>query len=315
MLKYVQVSAQLQTFQYLKGRMKFTQDQAITYNNLYKGYLGERKFSKVLDKKLKSHCIVLFGLLLESKNNLFQVDCLLIYRNEIFLIEIKNYIGDFYVQDEKWYVCSSDKEIKNPLHQLERSAYLLREFLSTYGLKYRVNPYVVFINNEFTLYHAPRYSSIIFPTQINRFIQKLNQTPSLITSKHRKLANRLIAAHITTSPYEKLPEYHFLKLRRGIFCYSCRGQMQELQKGKMHCRHCGYFESIDSALMRSILEFNLLFPNKKITTSIIHEWSALNRTNRTIRRILKKYLVYVQNYRHSYFAFEKPVHKSYKGVR
>jgi len=304
MLKYVQASTQLQTFQYLKGRMAFTPEQNKTHDQLYKGYLGERKFSTILGKRLTSNCIILFGLLLDSKTNLFQMDCFLIYQNDIFLIEIKNFKGDFYIQNDKWYICSSNKEIKNPLNQLERSTYLLPELLSTYGLRYQVNPYLIFVNDEFTLYNAPQHPSIILPTQINRFVQRLNRISSNMDYRHRKLANQLITSHITKSPYEKLPEYQFSELKRGIFCKSCRSKMLELQPGKMHCQQCSYVESIDSALLRNVLEFNFLFPEKIITTSVIQEWCGIQRTSRTIRRILKRYLGYEPNCSHSYFYLE-----------
>jgi|SRR5699024_143330 len=217
MLKYVQASTQLQTFQYLKARMEFIPEQNKTYNQLYKGYLGERKFSAILDKRLTKNCIILF---------------------------------------------------------------------------------------EFTLYNAPQHPSIILPTQINRFVQRLNRISSNMDYRHRKLANQLITSHITKSPYEKLPEYQFSELNRGIFCKSCRSKMFELQPGKMHCQQCSYVESIDSALLRNVLEFNFLFPEKVITTSVIQEWSGIQRTSRTIRRILKRYLGYEPNYRHSYFYLE-----------
>lgn len=304
MFKRVQPSKQLQAFQSLQGRTEFTQDQMIIYNNLYKGFLGEKKFSNILDKQLTSDCIILFDLLLEAKNNLFQLDCLLIFENDIFLLEIKNFLGDFYIQNEKWYVCSTEKEIKNPLIQLNRSAYLYRELLSEYKLRHPVKSYVIFVNQEFTLYQTPRNIPIILPTQINRFIQQLNQTPSKLSSRHYQLGEQLIAAHMTSSPYEKLPEYQFTTLRKGVFCQFCRRKMHDFRLGKMLCHHCGYLESIDSAVMRSVSEFNILFPERQITSSIIHEWSGLNRTKKTIRRILKKYLIYVPNYRHSYFAFE-----------
>src|SRR5690625_7351907 len=91
MKKYIKASPQLKTFNYLQGRMSLTQEQMRLHDNLSKGYLGEKKFSEILDEHPTSHYIALFDLLLEVKNNLFQIDCLLIYQKSMFLIEIKNF--------------------------------------------------------------------------------------------------------------------------------------------------------------------------------------------------------------------------------
>ena len=303
MRKHVKAPTQLKMFKCLQGRMSLTQEQKTTFDNLSKGYLGEKKFSKILDQQLTSHHIALFDLLLEVNHNLFQIDCLLIYQKSMFLIEIKNYQGEFYIENERWYVCSTGTEIKNPLGQIEQSTYLLRKFLSSNGWTHQLNSHIVFINEEFTLYNAPRNPSIILPTQINIFMKKLNQTPSIIGSQ-QKLTHQFLTSHLKHSPYEHLPEFDFTELNKGVFCKNCRIKMGEGQLRKMICFHCGYSESMDSALLRNVIEFNLLFPNEKITTSKIHHWSELPRTSRTIRRIMKKYLVYKQNYRHSYFTFE-----------
>src|SRR5699024_11369970 len=43
--------------------------------------------------------------------------------------EIKHFSGDFFMNQDKWYLASNKQEIRNPLIQLQRSEFLLRELL------------------------------------------------------------------------------------------------------------------------------------------------------------------------------------------
>ena len=67
------------------------------YINLEKGYEGERNFEVLLEHHL-SEGLILNDLLLEKNNTLFQIDSLLISQNSIYLFEVKNYEGDFYIE-------------------------------------------------------------------------------------------------------------------------------------------------------------------------------------------------------------------------
>jgi len=296
-------SKELQILQFLKARKALTSEQTQTYHNLHKGYLGEKNFYQLLKKNLSVNSIVLHSLLFESNNTTFQIDCLIILQNTIYLIEVKNFEGDFYLKNKTWYAISSKREINNPLIQLERSEFLLRNLLQTHGFQFKLSPYVVFVNETFTLYGAPLKIPVIFPTQLQRFVGMLNNTPSKLTQLHKRMVKKLEELHITESPYERLPEYNLRQLKRGICCHKCRSFMIRVSYKKLSCVECGYKESIDSGVMRSVVEFSTLFPENKITTSAIHDWCAVIGTKERIRTVLSKYLSFVANGRYSYYIF------------
>lgn len=99
------------------------------FYNLEKGYQGELMFYELLEVELTSKCIRLYDLLLECNQTEFQIDNLLIYQNTIIMNEVKNFDGDFFIKDNKWYAVSTRNEIRNPIQQLQRSEYLLRQLL------------------------------------------------------------------------------------------------------------------------------------------------------------------------------------------
>src|SRR5690625_548825 len=134
-------SLELQALHYLHGRQKLSSSSQRMYEVLDKGYAGEKKFNHILNELLSSDCIVLFDLLLESNGTSFQIDCSLIFQETFYLIEIKNFEGDFYIKEENWYSITTRNEIRNPILQLERSEFLLRHFLQRNKINYPVKPY------------------------------------------------------------------------------------------------------------------------------------------------------------------------------
>lgn len=294
-------SKELQVYQYLLGRMSFSQEDKNASYNAQQGYVGEWKLFKLLQALLKNEHIALYGILLDNKGTLFQLDCLLIFYNQAIMIEVKNYKGEFEFREDQLYCMTTDKYYQNPLHQLQRSDINLRETLSKLKASMPLQSYIAFVNDEFTLF-AKRNPTIILPSQINSFVKKLNQISGEISTRHKLLAEKIIASNVEESPYLRLPVYQFENLRKGVFCHSCRYRMH-MKDRQLYCQHCSYQESTDSGVLRNVIEFNILFPNMKITTEKIATWCALDISSRTIRRILQTYLRQHLSVNRTYYSF------------
>jgi hypothetical protein len=179
-------------------------------------------------------------------------------------------------------------EIKDPLLQLRRSESLLRQLFQSLGYSIQIEGSVVFINPEFTLYQAPLNSPITFPTQLNRYMKRLNTTHSKLNGVHERLADRLVSLHIEESPYERLPAYDFPKLKKGITCKVCHSFSIYVVGNKCVCGQCFHVEDVESAVLRHVREFKLLFPDRKVTTNGIFEWCGGIDSKKRINRILVK---------------------------
>ncbi|RXT08825.1 nuclease-related domain-containing protein [Ammoniphilus sp. CFH 90114] len=279
-------SLELKMMRALYARMSFSAKEETYYLNLEKGYIGEKVFDKRLDD-LSHERLILNDLLLEYNHTLFQIDSLLITSNTIYLFEVKNYEGDFYIEADRWYSLSKN-EIKNPLLQLQRNESLFRRLLQDLGFTLPIESYLIFVNPEFQLYLAPQNLPIIFPTQLNRFISKLNKIPSKLKDTHSKLAEHLLSLHLDESPYNRLPEYHYSKLKKGIACPNCHKLFDTFIKKVLICHGCGFNEEFYPAVLRSIEEFRTLFPSSRITTNYIYEWCDIIKTKKTIRKLLSR---------------------------
>jgi hypothetical protein len=274
----------LKILRILNTRMDLTVDVQKYYVNLKKGYEGEVQFD-VLTEKLHSNCYILNDLLLENNSTTSQKDTLIIYQDTVYLFEVKNFEGDFCYGPDIFSTLSG-MEISNPLDQLKRSKSLLRQLLQKLGFTLPIEAYVVFINPEFTLYQAPLDLPFIFPTQLNRFLKKLDSKPSSLNNLHKKLADKLVSLHQTESPYTRLPTYTYNQLKKGITCKKCNSFSVTVQGQKMVCNDCGCKEMVATAVMRSVDEFKLLFPDRKITTHEIHEWCKVVESEKRISRVL-----------------------------
>ena len=213
---------------------------------------------------------------------------------------MKNFEGDFYFEQEKFYRLPKS-EMVNPLNQLSRCETLLRQLLQEHGLLIPIVGNVVFINPEFSLFQAPLNKPLILPTQLNRYWKKLNTISSKLVKKQRLIAEKLVSLHMIESPYKQLPSYSYDLLRKGICCVSCASFSIIVVGKKCVCKNCGHQEMVSMAVMRSVEEFRILFPDDRLTTNIIHDWCRVIGSKKRIRRILDKNFDKVGGHRWVYF--------------
>ncbi len=258
------------------------------YENLEKGYNGELLFDQ-LTLMLQNDLYILNDLCLQT-SGFFQIDTLIIAQHTIYPYEIKNHEGDYRYELGNFYPKLSKNEISNPLHQLNRSKLLLRPLLKSLGFHLPIEGDVAFVNPNFTLYQAPINEPIIHPTQLNGLMKKLNEIPSKLTTRHKRLADQLITMHQTDCPFTRLPHYSYDQLKKGPLCADCYSLISfvDVQKKILVCDKCGHSELVDSAVLRCVEELVLLFPDLKITTNRVYEWCGRVWSRKQISRILKQ---------------------------
>ncbi len=277
---------ELRMMRHLNTRMKLNEKEVKNYLTMEKGYEDEKKFDE-MSINISEQCTILNDLLLENSNSVFQIDSLFIYDGTIHIINIKNFEGDYMIDGEKWFIVANKKEISNPFLQLNRSESLMRRLLKEIGYNMPIKTHLVFMNPDFILYQAPLNSSIIFYSQLNRFLNQFKPGNAHQHEKHLVLAEKVASLHMKDSPYSNLPEYNYEQLVKGITCPMCFTFISDVGKEKITCNRCGFQEDFESAILRSIEEYRLLFPERRVTTEDIWEWCKVINSRKTIRRILK----------------------------
>lgn len=277
----------IKILRFLDKRMGLPPDEKRRYLNLVKGYEGEVLFDS-LSTQLENKFYILKDLLLEHNKTKFQIDSLFITESPLFPCEVKNYQGNYVYKDGDFFNIQTEQKITNPLHQVDRAQTLLRQLLQTQGFRLPIESNIIFVNPEFTLYNSPQHKPIVHPTQIKKFLENLNSKPANLNSHHRNLCEFLINSHITESAYENLPPYEYKWLRKGITCACCQSFSLLFLHKAIVCIDCGHKEITAEAVIRSLGELKILFPDIKITTNIVNDWCQSFRTEKSFVKILKK---------------------------
>lgn len=294
-------SKELKLLRILERRESIEENDQKHLAILEQGYRGECEFDNKVYSKLSERGTILNDLLFEYNGTTFQIDSLLITSSAIYLFEIKNFEGDYSIRDELWFY-GTNSEIRNPLLQLRRSESLLRQLLTKHKVNIPVESYLVFINPNFFLYNAPTDLPAIFSSQLDRFLIKLANTIPKSTPRQHKITEILLSQHIKDFPLKRMPVYNLDSLHKGIPCFKCSGWMKPSDRSNLICDKCDKTEKIDHAVLRSIDEFQFLFPSHKITTNIIFEWCEVIQSKRVIRRILGQHLIRMNNKRDAYYV-------------
>lgn len=293
----------LLAYEALRRRKVLSTEEEQRYDQLKKGYYGERMFRELFSERDSGNVIALFNLLLEWIDAEFQIDALIIAKDDIYLIEVKNFTGDYRIEKRRIISLETNKEYIEPFYQLERSAYLLRLLLQSLRIDLEVRPYLVFINDSFMMYEANPRLPIIYRPQLERFLQKICVNAPPITSWHQSVADKLKELHKERSHYERLPKYEREELKSGVYCFSCATALKKNTVKTFICENCNDSYSNKEVLLHAAAEHSLLLPELNITTSSLLHWTHDVITRHSVRKILRKNIIFHLNGRYSYYTF------------
>lgn len=292
----------------LEKRKELTVKESATLNRFDSGYKGEVRFAELLHQHLANinGNTPLFSINLEMNGSESQFDCIYLTHRKLYHFEVKNYQGDFYIKDDKWFHRSSEKEIKNPLHQLHRGHILLKEFLLHYRINIPIESLLVFIHPAFHLYQSRMQDPIIFNSQLPNFIKSLQSLSSAHqNSTNIQLQNALTQAHKDVSKYDLLPDYDYHSLEKGVYCKVCSATINKREGWRFHCSKCGYIEPVKKSLHRHIHVFQLLFPELPLSVKNVYDWCGGFLTKRQIRYYLSNHYTLIKRGRSSFYMHSK----------
>ncbi|MES9683285.1 nuclease-related domain-containing protein [Gottfriedia acidiceleris] len=292
-------SKDLRIYQILNARSELFDEDKAYLSYLEKGFKGEKKFDE-WTSTLSDNWLFLNDLLFECNKSEFQIDSIGINGETIYLFEVKNFEGDYYIEGDRWYK-TPKTEIKNPYEQLKRTESMLRKLLIEQKIHFKIKPHLVFVNPGFFLYNAPMNLPTIFPSQLNRLINELNMQHFKLNVNHFKLTKELLSLHKKESKYSQYPMYHYDQLVKGIICVNCNADITEVKKGKLICQVCNYVEDLPNGILRVVEELKLLYPDRKITTNAVYDWCGIYKSKKGICKVLRENFNMKGHGKYSYF--------------
>lgn len=292
-------------YETLLSRTELSPEEKLRYEQLHKGFIGEKTLERTLTSLTLKNIVHLFDSLFEITETEFQIDCILLSSDTIFLLEVKNYTGDYYIENDKIFNVRTRTQIYNPLNQLERSEFLFKRLLNEMRVDMQVRSYIVFINRDFMLYGASVQLPMIFPSQVERFLRKIDANAKPLTRNVLQLQRKLTEWRKERSAYERLPEYDISQLKRGLFCKKCSGELDRNGKQLLICTNCKQNYHLEEAALYAIAQYHLLFPKRKITPKNIIDWCGGSLSNNFIRKILNNNLNILEKGGHTHYVFRK----------
>jgi hypothetical protein len=284
----------------LRSRFVLPEETNNYYLSKLKGYEGECYLDSLL-ATLTSNSLILCDLLFEQNNTTFQIDTLLLSQKTLYLFEVKNLEGDYYIKNGDWFRKSTGKAITNPVHQLKRCETLLRSLLHSRNIRMEIEPYLVFTNPLFTLYQSPLDLPAFFPGQLNSLLKKLNRSSSEMNGSHQQLAQFLLSRHVIDSPYGRLPEYRYEDLQKGVTCRKCMSLNVAVTKYTTICNACSHAEKNVSCILQAAKDLKLLFPDRLLTLNAVEHWCNYLYSKKAIQRVLGTNYKLINKGKYSYY--------------
>lgn len=121
------------------------------------GKMGEYVFNKIMYDILNNDDILLNNVELDVNGKEAEIDNLIINKNGIFIIEVKNYVGTLYgtADDYEWEKEKTSpggnvftKQVKNPIRQIKRQVYILSQYLKENNIRIWIEGYAYFVNSN-----------------------------------------------------------------------------------------------------------------------------------------------------------------------
>lgn len=280
-------SDQLKILESINSRTQLSHQQEQYLLNLKKGFEGEVLFDKLIDKHLGTEAIVLKDRMISCNGSTAQIDALIATGNALYLYEVKNYEGE-YIQLSGQFRRLKGQEFICPSVQLNRTEKVLQQLLNQWTESPEIRSFVIFVNPAFTLYDAKISNPFILPPQITGHFEELKNSQIQPSKNIMRIVNKLQHESTSGDKYRGTPQhYAYHELRKGLLCSSCHSFNLKLTQRQAVCRDCGRKNKNDTLLLNHIDELSLLFPEMKITTSLVYDWIDGKMIKRRVGRLLK----------------------------
>lgn len=232
------------------------------------GFSGELKVDSYLQKIYAPNLpIILTNLSLTlSPGYSFQIDTLILTKQTVFILEVKNIKGNLYFKSNPHHLLreiDGDETIMDcPITQLGIAKENLTLWLAQRGINVNVSGLVVLANQQAIVKEAPPNSPITYMKRLAIILREINQMPPIYKLSEIEMIAKTIQANQT--PYQIYPLCDYFKidprvLKKGQLCSVCNGVMAYKASRVRYCNSCGISEVYDPG--RIVKDWFMLISN------------------------------------------------------
>lgn len=284
----------LDVLQEYNKRSALTDKQKEQLMRLEAGYHGEKLVLSYLNEFGHSHWKVMKNLWLDN-GSIFECDLLLITRYDWYAIEIKNFNGQYKLENGQWS-CYGKNLPNNPISQSQKVAIHLQNLTDKHKISAAVKGLIVFTGNHFhlELLDSIKGVEIIQINQFRDFIKDIAWKERQSSQKIIKVdtLHQFIEQYETNNPFpaEDLSKEIGNNIQKGVICYSCGSFNLDLKSSYAICL-CGMHEPKEMAIVRTITEYGVIHFNKDFETKELVDFFDGDFSDTTIRRYLNQYFI------------------------
>ena len=277
---------------------KFTSLQE-EFLNEQKGTQGEEDFEKFLFENGSPDWVILKNVWLDCRG-VFECNYLVFTKAREYLFEIKNYTGSYVYRKSQWF--RSGKPMShNPLSQVQKAKTKLQAIFP------KIKGVLVFIGefNPVEMHEKVPSIQIVERNELMALVWEMKREEQ----RHRgyglnkeAILNKL-APYEISNPYQNKPilKEALNAIKPGICCSGC-ANFDLVKEGGFYICGCGVYEPKEHAILRTICEYGLLYPNEHFKTASLHKFFDGELSKRTLLRILNKYFNRVGNNRNTEYV-------------
>ncbi|TDM15842.1 nuclease-related domain-containing protein [Macrococcus bovicus] len=285
-------------WQQIKHRAELSAEELSDLNKNLLGLNGEILFEKIIQTYMDNG-LIYQDLHLQIFNKEFQIDCLAVMQDEIYIFEVKWTHYDVTLHNGSFYFTDRMAEIEGYALQKVRTQKLMARFLDYHQLNYKVHYFHVFINPAQRVYGVQKNNNCLSYFDSISLISQLSKVPNFYS--HEQLQSILLQEHMLSSRHSKCPALHFNEAKKGVLCLCEQDFIQRMTERQFKCS-CGKVYTSEDYLKLAVEELRRLFNDESFTVQRVHEWIDGNLDKRTVRRFLCKYFVKRSNCKGAYYT-------------
>lgn len=266
------------------------------------GLYGEKSLDYFLSFLPKNEYLIIQDLRLSNPPYFFQIDFLIISLHYLLILEVKNYSGQIYFDNDFNQIIQTkngeEKALPDPLPQVMLQKSHLRTWLDQHGIRDVPIEFLVVITNPYTIIRAnPRYKEVfqkvIHKELLIQKISKLNESYSLerFQQKEMKKTAKLLSKHHKPHIPNLMEQFktNAGDVITGTHCPNCFFIPMTYQKGKWYCSKCDCISK--TAHISSLKDYSLLI-KPKITNKELRNFLHLPSYASSIYLLSKMNLPY-----------------------
>ncbi|QYA43443.1 NERD domain-containing protein [Macrococcoides bohemicum] len=278
---FIKTAVKPQQLEYLEevhGRIHMPESDRRKYFNLKLGFEGEKKVYDFLNQFKQGVCI--WDVRLDIYGEI-QFDFFVIVNGIIFILEIKNFYGNYTYKDgnlksESGYVC------RDVFSQASNERDKFEAFCYEQNIHYKIINEVVFVNDTFKVINDVKdfkFNNMSAIENLAKYMCSFN-----ITDEDIAIGELIVKHHIEQSKNEQKYFYPYDKMTRGLKCPECHRflEVNRTVKKKVKCR-CGHVMAKSEAIIESFRKIEML-KRDSVSVSEVGEWVDCNPSG--IRKLL-----------------------------